>query len=61
MMIALLSVGYADGYPIRFSNRGQVLLGRERCPVVGKVCMDTTMIHVPSGKVKPGDSVLLRA
>jgi len=59
MTIALLSVGYADGYPIRFSNKGQVLLGRERCSVVGKVCMDTTMIHVPSGRVKPGDSVLL--
>ncbi len=59
MTIALVSIGYADGYPVRFSNRGTVLLGRERCPVVGKVCMDTTMIHVPSGRVKPGDEVVL--
>lgn len=59
MTIALLSIGYADGYPVGCSNRGTVLLGRERCPVVGKVCMDTTMIHVPSGRVKPGDEVVL--
>jgi len=59
MTLALLSVGYADGYPVRFSNKGQVLIGRERCPVVGRVCMDTTIAAVPSGSVRVGDTVRL--
>ena len=59
MTLALLSVGYADGYPVSFSNKGQVLIGRERCPIVGRVCMDTTMALVPSGRVHVGDIVRL--
>jgi len=59
MTLALLSVGYADGYPIRFSNTGEVLIGRERCPIVGRVCMDTTLAMVPSGRVHTGDIVRL--
>jgi alanine racemase len=60
MTVALLSVGYADGYPVRFSNKGQIMIGRERCAVVGRVCMDTTMAAVSSGRrVRVGDTVRL--
>ncbi|MDR2734366.1 MAG: alanine racemase [Spirochaetota bacterium] len=59
MTLALLSAGYADGYPVRFSNKGEVLIGRERCPIVGRVCMDTTLAMVPSGRVHAGDMVRL--
>ncbi|HQY58859.1 MAG: alanine racemase [Nitrospira sp.] len=44
--IAVLPVGYADGYNRLLSNRGMVLIGGRRVPVVGRVCMDMTMVDV---------------
>ncbi len=44
--IALLPVGYADGYNRLLSNRGQVLLRGRRAPIAGRVTMDQTMIDV---------------
>jgi alanine racemase len=41
--IGVLPVGYADGYSRRFSNNAYVLVRGKRVPVVGRVCMDTTM------------------
>jgi alanine racemase len=41
--IGVLPVGYADGYSRRFSNNAYVLVKGKRAPVVGRVCMDTTM------------------
>ncbi len=45
-LIAVLPVGYADGYNRLLSNRGKVLIGGRRAPVIGRVCMDMTMIDV---------------
>ena len=39
-------LGYADGYNRRLSNCGNVLINNRRAPVVGRVCMDTTMVDV---------------
>lgn len=44
--IAVLPVGYADGYPRALSNRGRVLLHGAAAPVVGRVCMDMIMVDV---------------
>ena len=44
--IAVLPVGYADGYNRLLSNRGLVLIGERRAPVVGRVCMDMIMVDV---------------
>ncbi|MCS6859464.1 MAG: alanine racemase [Abditibacteriales bacterium] len=44
--IAILPLGYADGYPRALSNRGVVLVRGRRCPVVGRVTMDSTLIDV---------------
>jgi len=58
--IVSLPVGYADGYFRLLSNRGEVLIGGRRCPVVGRVCMDQTMARVPDDlDVKVGDEVVL--
>lgn len=45
-VIATLPVGYADGYWRALSNCGKVLIHGERVPVVGRVCMDMTMVDV---------------
>jgi len=42
--IAVLGVGYADGWPLSLSNRGHVLLRGARAPIRGAVCMDLTIV-----------------
>ena len=44
--IAVLPVGYADGYHRSLGNRAEVLIDGKRVPVVGRVCMDLSMIDV---------------
>ncbi len=59
-LIAVLPIGYADGYPRALSNRGTVLVRGCRAPVVGRVCMDLTMIDVTEvPDVADGDEVVL--
>ncbi len=44
--IAVLPMGYADGYPRIISNRGQVLIAGRRVPLVGNICMDLMLVDV---------------
>jgi alanine racemase len=58
--IALLPVGYADGYNRLLSNRGQVLVRGRRAPIAGRVTMDQTMIDVSDiADAAIGDEVVL--
>ncbi len=59
--VATISAGYADGYPRSLSNRGAaVLIGGQRCPVLGRVTMDLLMADVTAlPKVQLGDEVVL--
>jgi alanine racemase len=58
--IATIPVGYADGYPRSLSNRAQVIVRGRRAPVVGRVCMDLTMIDVTEVPgVEVGDPITL--
>ena len=58
--IAVLPVGYADGYPRLLSNRARVIVGGEYAPVVGRVSMDLTIVDVSHIRgVKVGDEVIL--
>jgi alanine racemase len=58
--IAVLPIGYADGYSRRLSNRGFVLIKGRRAPIVGLVCMDMTMVDVTDiPSVQVGDAVTL--
>jgi alanine racemase len=59
-LIATLPIGYADGYRRGLSNKGEVLVKGRRCKVVGRVCMDLTLIDVTEiPGVKVGDEVVL--
>lgn len=58
--IAVLPVGYADGFRRAPANWGEVLVRGRRAPLVGRVCMDQCMIdvtHIP--EVRQGDEVVL--
>lgn len=59
MTIAVVPVGYADGFDRRLSNNFSVLVGGKWCKVVGLVCMDAFMIDVSDLGVKVGDEVTL--
>ena len=61
MRVATVCVGYADGYPRMLSggpDRGVMVIRGQRAPVVGRVCMDQTMVDVTDiPGVKMGDAV----
>ena len=51
MRVALVPVGYGDGYHRILSNRGAVLIHGRRAPIVGRVCMDQFVVdvsHIPA-------------
>jgi len=58
--IGIVPLGYADGIPRLLSNRGAFVVGGGRCPIVGRVCMNMTMIDLAQApEAKPGDPVTL--
>lgn len=58
--IAVIPIGYADGFDRRFSNYGgEVLIRGHRCPIVGNVCMDQTMVDVTGTDARPGDYAIV--
>ncbi len=46
MAIAILPVGYSDGYDRRLSNSGYVLIRGQRAPICGRICMNMMMVDV---------------
>lgn len=46
MRIAVLPIGYSDGFDRRLSNSGYVLIRGKRAPICGRICMNLTMVDV---------------
>lgn len=44
--VATLTIGYADGYSRRLSNKGKVIVKGKLAPIIGNICMDMCMIDV---------------
>lgn len=60
MTVATVTIGYADGYFRDFSNKGYMLLKGRKCKILGRVCMDQTIIDVSGIEdVKIGDEVVV--
>ncbi|MDN3670707.1 alanine racemase [Echinicola jeungdonensis] len=60
MNIAVIPLGYCNGYPRGLSNRGYVLIQGKKAPIVGLINMNLFMVditHIPKAKV--GDEVVL--
>lgn len=58
--VAVVALGYGDGYPRALSNRGEMGVGGVLCPVIGRVCMDVTMLDVTDAPdVQAGDEVVV--
>jgi len=60
MRVATLTAGYGDGYLRAGSNRAEVLLLGKRCPVLGLITMDQTLVDVSKvSNAAPGDEAVL--
>ena len=58
--LAILPIGYAHGYNRRLSNTGEVIIHDRRFPIIGRICMDMTVVDVTDDPtIKPGDDVIL--
>jgi alanine racemase len=58
--IALLAVGYGDGWPYGLSNRGHALIRGRSVPIRGAVCMDVTIVDAtPFPDLEPGEVATL--
>ena len=59
--VAILTAGYGDGIARACSNRAQVLIHGQRCPVLGRVTMDQTIVDITGvpEKISCGDPVIL--
>ncbi|MEK7496476.1 MAG: alanine racemase [Patescibacteria group bacterium] len=59
-VMATLPIGYWDGYDRKLSNRGSVIIHGTKCKIIGKICMNITMVDVTEiPNVKVGDEVVL--
>jgi len=56
--IAVVSIGYGDGFRRELSNKWYVMINGKKAPVIGRVCMDLIAVK-PAGKVRIGDEVLI--
>ncbi|MEZ4708957.1 MAG: alanine racemase [Caldilineaceae bacterium] len=64
MTVAVMPVGYADGFPRTAHNWGSVLIAGQATPIIGRICMDQTMVDVthiemPPGSLAQGDEIIL--
>ena len=62
-VVAVVSMGYADGLPYRLSHKGEVLFRGERVPIIGPICMDCFMIDVTEASkdsaIKTGEEIVI--
>ena len=58
--LAVVPVGYGDGYPRALSDRMDMEINGKRCPIVGRICMDMCMVDVTDyPEVKAGDTAVV--
>lgn len=58
--IAIVSIGYADGYQRKFGNgQAYMLINGQQAPTIGNICMDMTMLDVTDLEVNEGDEVVV--
>lgn len=59
---AVLPIGYADGMKKYLSKGSYVLINNIKCPIIGSICMDMTMVQIPKEKrknIKIGDTATI--
>ncbi len=57
--IAVIAVGYGDGYTTLLTNKGKCLINGKKYNIIGSVCMDQLMVDIGNDNVKTGDEAVL--
>ncbi len=57
--LAVLPVGYHEGYDRALSNNAQVLIRNKKCKVLGRICMNLMMVDITGTKAVVGDEAVL--
>lgn len=57
--IAVIAMGYGDGYTTLLTNKGKCLIKGKKYSIVGSVCMDQLMVDIGNDEVKTGDEAVL--
>jgi alanine racemase len=57
--VVTVPVGYGDGYFRSLSNNSRVIIRGKKYPVVGRICMDQTMVNIEWETAYNGDEVIL--
>ncbi|MCR5115430.1 MAG: bifunctional UDP-N-acetylmuramoyl-tripeptide:D-alanyl-D-alanine ligase/alanine racemase [Bacteroidales bacterium] len=58
--VGVIPIGYADGYPPELGHGvGHVIVGGKKAPILGKICMDMTMIDLTDIPAAEGDEVIV--
>jgi alanine racemase len=57
--LAVVAIGYGDGYPRNAPSGTPVLINGKRYPIVGRVSMDMTTVDIGKDNIKIGDQVVL--
>ena len=57
--IGIIPIGYSDGIPLNYGNKGYVLVNKAKAKVIGRVAMDLMAIELPNKKVKIGEDIIL--
>ena len=60
LVVATIPIGYADGYRRSFSNKASIVVNGKKCPVLGNVCMDSTIVKIPlESDIQEGDCAII--
>jgi alanine racemase len=59
MDIAVIPIGYYEGLPRSLSNQGALKHGQDFLPIVGRVCMNHTMLDITGKQVEVGDEIVV--
>ncbi len=57
--LAVVAMGYGDGYPRAAGNNAEVMINGKRLPIVGRVSMDMITVDIGTEPVAVGDKVIL--
>ena len=59
MKVAVVTMGYGEGFPLTVGDRAQVLINGQRAKVIGKVCMNFLLVDATNIPAKRGDEVVI--
>jgi alanine racemase len=58
--LAVLPVGYDDGYLRRLSGKAEVIIAGQRVPILGRICMNACLADITDlGQIRVGDEAVL--